>query len=251
MINYSSDLSTSVENNRTQMRRITWNDEAEFSNASILNSMEKFVKAVNEMDETILVPSRLLDLAVGDAGDTVCQKGKSTIKDTMPNTDLYRLYTIVNTLKVELLWSQKSSIEAQDEETEEEETNRRQIIKSGVTNGVSSPSVSPPTPSTITGSEKSVESAAVRLGHTRCPSTTSMQSASSVISSLSSSDSDSDMGVENDSGLESEDQPDRLANQAAENFRRHLRGLHRSIKRMTQAAEYLALRYQADVGGPV
>ncbi|XP_074098154.1 uncharacterized protein LOC141526899 isoform X2 [Cotesia typhae] len=234
------------------MRRITWNDEAEFSNASILNSMEKFVKAVNEMDETILVPSRLLDLAVGDAGDTVCQKGKSTIKDTMPNTDLYRLYNIVNTLKVELLWSQKSSIEAQDEETEEEETNCQQIIKYGVNNlTVSSPPVSPPTPSTITGSEKSGEVAAVRLGHTRCPSTTSMQSASSVISSLSSSDSDSDMGVENDSGLESEDQPDRLANQAAENFRRHLRGLHRSIKRMTQAAEYLALRYQADVGGPV
>ncbi|XP_057326168.1 uncharacterized protein LOC130668105 [Microplitis mediator] len=245
-MNYNSDMSTNVENNRTQIRRTTWNDEPEFSNASILNSMEKFVKAVNEMEETILVPSRLLDLAVGDAGDTVCQKGKSTIKDTMPNTDLYRLYNIVNTLKLELLWSQKSSIEAQDEETEEEDNNNRRVVKSR-------PATIPSTATTTVtaNSTPSAESAAVRLGHTRCPSTTSMQSASSVISSISSSDSDSDMGVENDSGLESEDQPDRFANQAADNFRRHLRGLHRSIKRMTQAAEYLSLRYQADVGGQV
>lgn len=226
--------------------------------------MEKFVKAVNEMEETILVPSRLLDLAVGDAGDTVCQKGKSTIKDTMPNTDLYRLYNIVNTLKLELLWSQKSSIEAQDEENEEEDNNNRRAVKSRpatipstattslTANSTNSTTLTGITPSSVTSvTDKSVESAAVRLGHTRCPSTTSMQSASSVISSISSSDSDSDMGVENDSGLESEDQPDRFANQAADNFRRHLRGLHRSIKRMTQAAEYLSLRYQADVGGQV
>lgn len=94
-----------------------------------------------------------------------------------------------------------------------------------------------------------------RLGHARCPSTTSMQSvqsASSMVSSSSVSDSDSDTGIENDSGMESEDQPsDRLANLAADNFRRHLRGLHRSIARMTEAAEYLTLRYQADVGGQV
>lgn len=93
-----------------------------------------------------------------------------------------------------------------------------------------------------------------RLGHARCPSTTSMQSvqsASSMVSSSSASDSDSDTGIENDSGLESEEPSDRLANLAADNFRRHLRGLHRSISRMTEAAEYLTLRYQAQVGGQV
>lgn len=213
---------------RTSLRRIARHEEPEFSNASILNSMEKFVKTVNEMEETILVPSRLLDLAVGDSGDMVAQNGKrgATIKDTMANTDLYRLYNIVNEMKLELLWSQKSSDEGQEEEDREIEESRR--LKSR--------------PSTEN----------VRLGHARCPSTTSMQSvqsASSIISS--SSDSDSDVGIENDSGLESEEPTDKLANIAAENFRRHLRGLHRSIKRMTQAAEYLTLRYQADVGGPV
>lgn len=88
---------------------------------------------------------------------------------------------------------------------------------------------------------------------TSSTSTASLLSAVSISSSSSSaaSDSDSDAGIENDSGLESEEPSDRLANIAAENFRRHLRGLHHSISKMTEAAEYLTLRYQADVGGQV
>lgn len=211
-------------------------EEPEFSNASILNSMEKFVKAVNEMEETILVPSRLLDLAVGDSGDTVSQKGLSNINTTMPHTDLYRLYTIVNKMKLELLWSQKSTDESlcDDISTAAAADNDDRRVKVRTT--------------TTTNDNNNV-----RLGHARCPSTTSMQSmqsASSLVSSSSSCDSDSDVGIEIDSGMETEDSiNDRFANQAAENFQRHLHGLHRSIKRMTNAAEYLTLRYQADVGG--
>ncbi|XP_043274495.1 uncharacterized protein [Venturia canescens] len=233
MISYGEMMEPDVESSRTSLRKIARHEEPEFSNASILNSMEKFVKTVSEMEETILVPSRLLDLSVGDAGDMVCQKSKNvaTIKDTMANTDLYRLYNIVNQMKLELLWSQKSSDDGQEEDEEED----RAIQESRRLKAAS---------------RASTEN--VRLGHARCPSTTSMQSvqsASSIISS--SSDSDSDIGIENDSGLEIEENTDRMAHQAAEHFRRHLRGLHRSIKRMTQAAEYLTLRYQADVGGPV
>ena len=186
------------------------------------------------MEETILVPSRLLDLSVGDAEDTVCQKGKcgSTIKDTMANTDLYRLYNIVNKMKVELLWCQEpSEFEATAAAADLEENQRAKGNQS---------------------SSFESSNGNARLGHARCPSTTSMQSvqsASSIVSS--SSDSESDIGIENDSGLETEEPSDRFANMAAENFRRHLRGLHRSIARMTEAAEYLTLRYQADVGGQV
>ncbi|XP_066591330.1 mid1-interacting protein 1A isoform X2 [Prorops nasuta] len=211
------------------MRRIARHDEPEFSNASILNSMEKFVRTVSEMEETILIPSRLLDLSVGDSADTVYLKSKNgpSVKDSMANTDLYRLYNIINQMKTELLWSQEPTME-QDLEDHNQK------------------------PLSISGSVTSECSA--RLGHARCPSTTSIQSihsvqsASSIVSS--SSDSDSDTGLENDSGLETED-PDRLAIIAAENFRRHLRGLHRSINRMTEAAQYLTLRYQADVGDQV
>lgn len=212
-MNSYGDLSSNVETSRTSLRRLARHEETEFSNASILNSMEKFVKTVNEMEETILVPSRLLDLAVGDSNDTVSMKGKrgSSIKDAMANTDLYQLYNIVNKVKVELLWSQESQEELKD-----------------------------------------VAAANERLGHVRRPSTTSMQSIHSAASIISSSsDSDSDTGIENDSGMESEEPSDRLANIAADNFRRHLRGLHNSIHQMTEAATYLTLRYQADVGGAV
>ncbi|EFN85165.1 hypothetical protein EAI_01249 [Harpegnathos saltator] len=172
--------------------------------------MEKFVRTVNEMEDTILVPSRLLDLSVGDGGDTMCMKGKRghTVKDTLANTDLYRLYNIINQMKTELLCP--SELTAQQH------------------------------PGTIG-----------RLGHARCPSTTSMQSVQSASSIVSTSDSDSEVGIEIDSGLEGEECAADLASIAAENFRRHLRGLHRSIARMTEAAEYLTLRYQADVGGQV
>lgn len=217
------------------LRRIARHDEPEFSNASILNSMEKFVRTVREMEETILVPSRLLDLSVGDAGDTVCMKGKrgSTIKDILANTDLYRLYNIISQMKTELLWSQEPT---RDIETDE------QVIKS---HPVGSPSSIEPAhhhPTIVTGG---------RLGHVRCPSTTSMQSVQSASSIISTSDSDSETGIEIDSGLEGEECTADLASIAAANFKRHLRGLYRSIARMTEAAEYLTLRYQADMGGQV
>ncbi|XP_015522207.1 mid1-interacting protein 1A isoform X2 [Neodiprion pinetum] len=215
-MNSYGELSSNVETSRTSLRRLARHEETEFSNASILNSMEKFVRTVNEMEETILVPSRLLDLAVGDSNDTVSMKGKggSSIKDAMANTDLYQLYNIVNKVKVELLWSQESQEELKN--------------------------------ATTATSER------LAVGHVRRPSTTSMQSIHSAASIISSSsDSDSDTGIENDSGMESEEPSDRLANIAADNFRRHLRGLHNSIHQMTEAATYLTLRYQADVGGAV
>ncbi|XP_043464256.1 uncharacterized protein LOC122499803 isoform X1 [Leptopilina heterotoma] len=211
----------------TSLRKIARHEEPEFSNASILNSMEKFVRTVNEMEDTILVPSRLLDLVVGDSTDIICEKGKSgsNIKDTMANTDLYRLYNIVNKMKVELLWSQETLKSQVDLERDDIQRNKSQTQS---------------------------ENGSVRLGHARCPSTTSMQSVQSASSMVSSSsDSESDAGIENDSGLETEEYGDRMATIAAENFRRHLRGLHRSIARMTDAAEYLTLRYQADIGGQV
>ncbi|XP_058800256.1 uncharacterized protein LOC131669419 isoform X2 [Phymastichus coffea] len=223
-----------AENRRSRcsLRRIARHEVPEFSNASILNSMERFVRTVNEMEETILVPSRLLDLAVGDAADEICQKdskyGLSTIKSNLYNTDLYRLYNIVNQMKIELLWSQEDPAQNLADEQQEQEAQRNKMQVAAIEQA--------------------------RLGHARCPSTTSIQSvqsASSVASSSSVSDSDSDTGIENDSGLESEEPSDRLANLAAEQFRRHLHGLHRSINRMTEAAEYLNLRYQADVGGQV
>jgi len=200
--------------------------------------MEKFVKAVNDMDETILVPCRLMDLKVGDAGDTVVdmktslkhpgsgssEKRKFSLND-MTSTDLYNLYTMVNSVKNELLWGQNVAPEENDE--------RQKSPNSGI-GTVTSASVS-----------SSVK------GHFRRPSTVSMTSTNST---ASISDSDSEAGNENDSGIEAEEnnrQDPNCSLKVAESFRRHLRGLHHSLQQMTEAALYLTARYQNDIGGAV
>jgi len=48
---------------RNCLRRII-HDDKEFSNQSIINVIERFVKSVNMMEETILIPSRLMDRQV-------------------------------------------------------------------------------------------------------------------------------------------------------------------------------------------
>jgi hypothetical protein len=225
---------------RNCLRRIARHDDTEFSNQSIMNAMEKFVKAVNDMDETILVPCRLMDLKVGDAGDTVVEtktsckhsgssgngkRSKSSLDD-MASTDLYNLYTMVNSVKNELLWGQTVAPEEEDE---------RQKCPNGGIGSVSSSSIS---------------SASVK-GHFRRPSTVSMTSTNST---ASISDSDSETGNENDSGIEAEEnnrQDSDCSLQIAESFRRHLHGLHHSLQHMTEAAVYLTTRYQNDVGGAV
>jgi hypothetical protein len=222
---------------RNCLRRIACHDDTEFSNQSIMNAMEKFVKAVNDMDETILVPCRLMDLKVGDAEDTVVdmktsskhsgsgssgKRSKSSIDD-MASTDLYNLYTMVNCVKNELLWGQNVA---------PEEDERQKSPNGGV------------------GSVTSTSSSSVK-GHIRRPSTVSMTSTNST---ASISDSDSDTGNENDSGIEAEEnnrQESDYSLQVAENFRRHLHGLHHSLQQMTEAALYLTARYQNDVGGTV
>lgn len=60
----TAQLTTSfVYSFRNCLRRII-HDDQEFSNQSIINVIERFVKSVNLMEETILIPSRLMDRQV-------------------------------------------------------------------------------------------------------------------------------------------------------------------------------------------
>uniref|UniRef100_A0A182FEB2 Uncharacterized protein n=1 Tax=Anopheles albimanus TaxID=7167 RepID=A0A182FEB2_ANOAL len=111
------------------LRRIARHDDQEFSNQSILNAMEKFVKNVNTMDETILVPCRLMDRKVGDATDTVplapkaqhsgAHHGKKTnrasIREVLNTSELFQLYNMLKHVKVDLLWGRQDADDAVDE----------------------------------------------------------------------------------------------------------------------------------------
>lgn len=216
IFNDNTVISKKMESNRNCLRRITNHSEAEFSSQSIMKAIEKFVQAVQEMDETILVPCRLLDLQVGDATDTVGVKSskRGGDRDGLHSTDLHSLYSLVNLVKTELLWG------ANEQPPEEEQ-------------------------------QTHVTSPAIKT-HIRRPSTASMASMNSAGSTIS--DTDSEVGIENDSGIEGETDSTTkpsYTQKVEESFRRHLYGLHRSLEQMTEAACYLTKRYQNEIGGAV
>lgn len=280
MNGYTSDLPTNMENSRNCLRRIARHDDQEFSNQSILNAMDKFVKSVNAMDETILVPCRLMDRKVGDATDTVPvapkaqhygahhgkKSNRATTRELLNTSELFQLYNTLKLVKVDLLWgrqdaedgvedsvvmgcstkSAKSSSSSSSSNNAAHSNNT--TADPTVANASSSNGSSVSSSSSPAGSEKaeSNSSSTTTKGHVRRPSTVSVASSNSA-STLS--DSDSETSAENDSGIESEgnQEQDRSA-ELAKQFRTHLLGLYRSLEQMSEAANYLTARYQSDVG---
>ncbi|KAK9889032.1 hypothetical protein WA026_004315 [Henosepilachna vigintioctopunctata] len=95
---------------RNSLRRIARNDDTEFSHHSILHAMEKFVKSVNTMDETILVPCRLMDLKVGDEYDpTTKDSSGHVVKELLRSADLYKVYTMIHDVKGDLVWGRETN----------------------------------------------------------------------------------------------------------------------------------------------
>lgn len=283
MNGYTTDLPTNMENSRNCLRRIARHDDQEFSNQSILNAMEKFVKSVNTMDETILVPCRLMDRKVGDAMDTVPvapkaqnhgahhgkKSNRASTRELLNTSELFQLYNTLKLVKVDLLWGRQdaedgvedsvvmgcSTKSASSKASSNSSSSTGSVAQSNtslettVATATSNGSTLPPSPA---GSEKvdsnssSTNSSTTTKGHTRRPSTVSVASSNSA-STLS--DSDSETSAENDSGIESESnqEQDRSA-ELAKQFRTHLLGLYRSLEQMSEAANYLTARYQSDVG---
>ncbi|KAL1123388.1 hypothetical protein AAG570_002470 [Ranatra chinensis] len=215
-------ITNDMDSNRHCVRRVVPHKEAEFSSQSIMKAMEKFVDAVRDMDETILVPSRLMDLRVGDDGDNVGFNKRSSEREGLKSTDLFRLYSMVNCVRNQLMWG------ANDCPAPEEEAPHQQQRIGGGGNGT----------------------ALAGKGHVRRPSTASVASTNSAVSTMS--DTDSEAGNENDSGIEAEGDPasalPAYTHKMEECFRKHLYGLHRSLQQMTDAATYLTKRYQNDIG---
>ncbi|CAH1955722.1 unnamed protein product [Acanthoscelides obtectus] len=181
--------------------------------------MERFVKSVNKMDETILVPCRLMDQKVGDEHDPA-QKTQNTkckhpmVLPTFHSSDLFHIYNMLNSAKDNLLWGQIED----------------------------TPKPAPKTTATT-------ESTQVK-GHIRRPSSISVASNSST-STLSDGDSTDSESGSNDSGIEEPSVKEDKVQQIAQDFRKHLHDLTSSLTQMTEAAHYLTWRYQYDIGGPV
>lgn len=209
--------------------------------------MEKFVNTVNSMNETILVPSRLMDRQVGDALDTepappttpkYSNKKKDTARELLQKSDLFNLYNMLNSVKVDLLWGR------QEEALENLENAVNSLVLDSSTH---TSTIEDSQPQETTAVQSTTSTSSSTKGHFRRPSTASMMSTASATSTIS--DNESEISNENDSGIESEtaqeqDKSDHLAKQ----FRTHLLGLYKCLGQMTEAANYLTSRYQSDVG---
>jgi len=79
---------------------------------SLLSAMNGFVQAVNVMDETVMIPSRLKDIPVhADDQANACTEKSLALVSTQkegiaPSGDLYNFYTMLNAIKSELVRGQ-------------------------------------------------------------------------------------------------------------------------------------------------
>lgn len=201
--------------------------EANHSNGSLLSSMDRFVQTVDDMNETILVPCRLMDMKF----DATSGSGKESEKDpivgkrlmaNLNGVDLFQFYTMLNSVKNDLKWGSLAQSVPQ--------------IQSSSTSSV---------PSVISNSSSSSLSQVPQnqhsegKGHARRPSTVSTTSSTSA--------SDTEFSELNeDSGVEAEEE---YSTTMSETFHHHLNGLQQSLRDLTIAADYVTTRYNNDLGG--
>lgn len=181
------------------------------------------------------------------------RKGTS-VHENLSSAELFNLYTMLNDVKVDLLWGRKS------EEQPEEKQQQTQLSSTSVgstqtlsqsmdqlsINNNNNTSVAAAAAATNLPSDTSKSSGASQKGHVRRPSTASVASSNST---NTLSDTESEISNENDSGIESEHTRDvDKSSELARQYRQHLLGLYRCLEQMTEAANYLTNRYQSDIG---
>lgn len=180
------------------------------------------------------------------------RKGTS-VHENLNSAELFNLYTMLNDVKVDLLWGRNSEeqpeekaqqlLQMQLRSSESQQTLNRDAVSSKSSSSIAVTSGATNTTSTTATNNNATSTA---KGHVRRPSTASVASSNST---NTLSDTESDISNENDSGIESE--PNREVDKATElnrQYRTHLLGLYRCLEQMTEAANYLTNRYQSDVG---
>ncbi|XP_069936376.1 mid1-interacting protein 1A isoform X2 [Cherax quadricarinatus] len=201
--------------------RMNKHDElSDFSSQSILCAMDRFVKAVNNMNETVMVPCRLLDVDVDHVKTS--QKVPTLLRG---GGNPYNFYTVLNSVKNDLIWGPTSN----DDDDSDNST------------------VSTPVTNTARWSDQSstVSSTGHVKGHMRRQSTLSMISMSSNTSD-GESEGGCDVSEGGDSGVEGEEGNDVAAN-VMDSLRTHLMGLHSCLSNLTDMATYITDRYQEEV----
>lgn len=242
--------------NRRKMSRWDQSESSTRSHGSLLTTMEKFVQTVDDMNETILVPCRLMD-AKFDSSSQISTPANTTsvhshvvdpktrLLTNLNGVDLFQFYTILNSVKSDLMWGNKSQ-----QAPLPQPSSINGIMTSSSNHSVASSSLSSSgNSSTLSSSASSVLSSNnhsggsssngdIIKGHVRRPSTVSTTSSASA--------SDTEFSELNeDSGLEGEEE---YSQHLADAFHHHLTGLQQCLKDLTLAADYVTNRYNNDLG---
>ncbi|XP_074601415.1 uncharacterized protein LOC141855331 [Brevipalpus obovatus] len=186
-------------------------------------NMDRFIRSVNNMNSTVLVPSKLRDM------DVVSDKTCRSVPPCLVNADLYTFYNMLNEVKQDLMCdlSSISSLNCLTNSSSDSHSLRDSKLLS---NGVNSASSNSPIgPLSRTGK------------HTRQPSDDSLGSLGSAIFSDPETDS------ETDSLLERESSSGEQTAHLAASFKTHLQALHTILQQFADAADFLSARYQEDL----
>jgi len=198
------------------VRMNTQDELSDFSSQSVLCDMNRFIKSVNNMNETVMVPSRLLDIEV---------KSNSKVPVMLRGGgDPYTFYNVLNSVKNDLIWGPTSNDDEEDEDDLSSSSS-----SSALTSGTSWSD--PNTPTTTNNNLKR---------HVR------RQSTLSNISMISTSDAESDGSTVSDGGDSGVD-PEDSTEAVTATLRNHLIGLQSCLTHLTNTASYITERYQEEV----
>ncbi|XP_054706650.1 mid1-interacting protein 1A-like [Uloborus diversus] len=225
MLNYG-DGPQSAGSTMANRRRATGNGDQRFtcSQQSVISAIDRFVRSVNNMDETVLVPSRLRDMEVQNR-----RKNCPPPPVGLQHQDLYSFYSMLKDVKNELLWG-PSSVGA----------TLFPVVSS--LSGMSSPRRPPMSIMMTSG---------MPMGMTMGMTTTRQPSDDGLGSSTGcSSDQDTDSDFESIM-TDRESMIMEQTSHLATAFRHHLHGLHAILHQLADSADYLSKRYQEEIESPM
>ncbi|KAK7083596.1 hypothetical protein SK128_025729 [Halocaridina rubra] len=201
------------------VRMINQEDLNDFSSQSIVCAMDRFVKAVNNMNETIMVPCRLLDIEVNSQKPSPTTKVPKLLK---AGGDPYSYYSILNSVKNDLIWGASTN---DDDATTD--------------NASLTPSINS---TRWTGQETNAPLS--KKQPIRRESTLSLASVSSEGDSEVGSESTEEDDGSSNMSEEGSSRGVAATNNVTDTLRMHLFGLHSCLKNLTDTATYITDCYQ-------
>jgi len=115
LVNQNS-FDTVIMSSSRRLSRTPCDTSITCSQQSIYNAIDRFVKSVENMDNTVLVPNKIRDMDISKITSCNTSARRKTSQCKAPtilhNTDLYAFYQMLHEIKKELMWGPSSGMSA-------------------------------------------------------------------------------------------------------------------------------------------